>query len=130
MGTRRAKALVGGGIAVVVIAIAVVTIVLVTRGGSTTPKATKTTGAGVPLLRRPEIAAADAAHYLTLFTSMKVGTTTSRILGKWPKPYQQFSDQFADQCYEWKSERILYDLCFKHGVLVLKDPSSPPGATG
>jgi hypothetical protein len=114
-----------GAVVVVLAAVALaVAIVLGTgddgakAGGSTTSP----TSTDAPLVTRPEIAPTDRARYRKLFKSMKVGTTRIEILSKWPKPYQDFPDQFGDRCVEWKMGRILYDLCFKKDVLVLKDP--------
>lgn len=73
-----------------------------------------------------EIAPADAGHYAALFASLEVGKTTIGILKKWPKPYQDYHDQFGEHCYEWKAARLLYDLCFKKNVLALKDPGDGP----
>jgi hypothetical protein len=43
-------------------------------------------------------------------------------LHAWPPPYQTFTDQYRQQCYEWWDKGYaLYNLCFsKSGVLKLK----------
>ena len=69
-----------------------------------------------------QVAPPDAAHIATLFQDTTVKKTRIEILRKWPKPYQVYHDQFSNHCYEWKSGRMLYNLCFKKGLLTLKDP--------
>jgi hypothetical protein len=73
-------------------------------------------------LARSEVAPADATRIATLFRATIVKRTPIGILRKWPKPYQVYHDQFSNRCYEWKSGRLLYNLCFKDGLLALKDP--------
>jgi len=69
-----------------------------------------------------EPAALTDAQYIELFAQTKVGTTTTKILSSWPKPYQTYLDQFGHHCYEWYDKpRALYNLCFTvKGVLVAK----------
>jgi len=73
-------------------------------------------------LAQSEVGPADAGHIAALFRATAVRKTRTNILQKFPKPYQVYHDQFSDRCYEWKSGRLLYNLCFKNGLLVLKDP--------
>jgi hypothetical protein len=73
-------------------------------------------------LARSSVARSYAARIAKLFRSTTVKKTSIGILRKWPKPYQVYHDQFSDRCYEWKSGRLLYNLCFKNGLLALKDP--------
>jgi hypothetical protein len=56
--------------------------------------------------------------YAQLWASAVVGKTTIRVLDRWPKPYQTYRDNEANQCYEWDDKGLLYNLCFKHGKLV------------
>jgi hypothetical protein len=95
---------------------------LLLRDGDSGESAATTPSTSAETLERPEIAKADAARYAALFQSMEPKRTRIGMLAKWPKPYQAYHDQFGDRCYEWKSGRTLYNLCFKDGVLALKDP--------
>ncbi len=118
----RKRVAIGSLVVLSLLVALVVALVIVGTDGKSRQKATSTASSTSPLIQRNEIAAADAGHYATLFASTKVGTTTIGILRKWPKPYQDYRDQFGEHCYEWKSGRLLYDLCFKKDVLALKDP--------
>jgi hypothetical protein len=97
-------------------------VLLVTRGdgGAERRVTNRTTTSG--FLSRPEIPAPDRARYAALYRRMTVQKTRVEVLRKWPEPYQRYSDNLGDRCYEWKAARRLYNLCFKHGVLALKDP--------
>jgi hypothetical protein len=54
------------------------------------------------------------------FTDSRIGGKMDAVLALWPKiPYQHYSDNLKDDCYEWQGDN-LYDLCFKHGVLRTK----------
>jgi hypothetical protein len=120
---RRARVAAGSGVLVVLAAAIVLAIFLHSRGdvGGKTAGTTAGSTATSPL-GRPEIAPADAARYRALFSSMQVGKTRSGTLRKWPEPYQAYRDQYSRRCYEWKSGRRLYNLCFTKGLLTLKDP--------
>jgi hypothetical protein len=96
---------------------------LLTRDDDSPQSAATTRSTSTPSFERPEIANADAARYAALFQTMEPKRTRIGILTKWPKPYQSYHDQFGDRCYEWKAGRTLYNLCFKDGVLALKDPA-------
>jgi hypothetical protein len=114
---------IGGCTALVAVAVAVAVAFWAGSRGGDGPRfaATKRTTTSSSFVR-PEIPAADATRYAALYGTMTVGQTPIGILRKWPDPYQQFRDQFDDRCYEWKVGRHLYSLCFKGGVLALKDP--------
>jgi hypothetical protein len=118
----RGRAIGGVAVLVAVAALAAVAIWLGTRSGDgpgfVATKRTTTSSS----FARPEIPASDAARYAALYRTMTVQQTRIGSLRKWPKPYQEFRDQFDDRCYEWKVGRRLYSLCFKDGVLALKDP--------
>ena len=62
------------------------------------------------------------ADYEELWRGTHVGDTKEAVLARWPKvPYQHYTDNLQDDCYEWSDEpSYLYNLCFKDGVLRLK----------
>jgi hypothetical protein len=115
--------LLGASVALVIVAVGVaVAVWWASRDddGSRIAATNRTTTSA--LLARPEIPKADAARYAALYRTMTVKQTPIGILRKWPEPYQRYRDNLGEQCYEWKAGRRLYNLCFKHGVLALKDP--------
>jgi hypothetical protein len=55
-----------------------------------------------------------------LYRESRVGAKETAVLALWPKiPYQHYSDNLKDDCYEWQGDN-LYNLCFKGGVLKSK----------
>jgi hypothetical protein len=59
--------------------------------------------------------------YAGLYAAAIDGKTTTGILDQWPKPYETYHDSNGSQCYEWFDRpSILYNLCFKNGVLKSK----------
>jgi hypothetical protein len=73
------------------------------------------------------------AQWEDLWDATHVGDSQDSILAKWPKvPYQHFTDNLKDDCYEWAEQpktpnttmpAHLFDLCFKNGVLRSKELS-------
>jgi hypothetical protein len=61
--------------------------------------------------------------FARLFAETRVGDEMDATLTRWPKdPYQHYSDNLADDCYEWSDTPLyLYNLCFKYGVVRTKD---------
>jgi len=67
------------------------------------------------------------ADYARLWQGTLIGQPEKAVLARWPKnPYQHYSDNLADECYEWQDNKVgnskslathLYNLCFKNGVL-------------
>jgi hypothetical protein len=59
------------------------------------------------------------ADYARLWKRTRVGESKSTVLARWPKkPYQHYSDNLKDDCFEWLDKPLyLYNLCFKGGVL-------------
>jgi hypothetical protein len=107
------------GALVVVLAIG---IWLATRDDDTAQTATTNRTTASTSLTRSEVAPSDSARIAALFRGATLKKTRIEVLRKWPKPYQVYHDQFSNHCYEWKSGRMLYNLCFKKGLLTLKDP--------
>ena len=67
------------------------------------------------------------AAFVQNFAAATVGAKRSSVLAQWPKkPYQHYSDNFGDECFEWLDDygdgkrRALYDFCFKNGRLTQK----------
>ena len=59
--------------------------------------------------------------YAKLWEEAVAGRSTTRILTEWPPPYQHYTDGNANDCYEWDDRPVrLYNLCFKHKILVSK----------
>jgi hypothetical protein len=126
MRSNRSRVAAGAALLAVVAVAVVLAVWLHSRGESAAKTAkppARTTATATSPFDRPEIARADAARYAALFGSMHVKRTRIGTLVKWPKPYQSYRDQFNRRCYEWKSGRRLYNLCFTNGVLTLKDPA-------
>ena len=67
------------------------------------------------------LASLSHSGYAQLWQQAVAGHSTTQILNDWPKPYQHYSDGSGNDCYEWDDKPVrLYNLCFKHGVLVSK----------
>jgi hypothetical protein len=62
------------------------------------------------------------AQYQRAFSIAKVGKTSIAVIKTWPPPYQHYTDQYGQQCYEWNDVgQALYNMCFKkNGLLALK----------
>ncbi len=59
--------------------------------------------------------------YAHLYKVATIHKTTLSVLPHWPKPYQIYLDGTGEHCYEWFDRpSILYNLCFKNGVLADK----------
>jgi hypothetical protein len=68
-----------------------------------------------------------------MWDATHVGDAQQSTLARWPKvPYQHFTDNLKDDCYEWAEQpkppytsmpAHLFDLCFKDGVLRSKELS-------
>jgi hypothetical protein len=107
-------AVIGAALVVSVIA------VLATRGGGRQGRNASTS-------RSPVLA---DASFAILWAGTRVGQAQSSVLARWPKhPYQHYSDNLRDDCYEWEDAAAgpdkhmpahLYNLCFRDGVLRLK----------
>ncbi|MEA2196233.1 MAG: hypothetical protein QOJ25_284 [Solirubrobacteraceae bacterium] len=122
MRENRGRIIVAAAAAGALVVALAIGIWLGTRDDDTQQTATTNRTTASTSLARSEVAAADAARVATLFRGTTVKKTRIEILRKWPKPYQVYHDQFSNRCYEWKSGRMLYSLCFKKGLLTLKDP--------
>jgi len=70
------------------------------------------------------------ADFVRLWQGTNVGEPAAAVLARWPKtPYQHYSDSAGNDCYEFADASApghgsmpqnLYNLCFKHGVLLTK----------
>jgi hypothetical protein len=122
MPENRGRIFAAAAAAAALVVVLVVGIWLATRDDDPQQAAATNPTTASTSLARSEVAAADAARIAALFRGTTVKKTRIEILRKWPKPYQIYHDQFSNHCYEWKSGRMLYNLCFKKGLLALKDP--------
>ena len=75
--------------AVILAAVAAVAAILATRTSSP-PSASA---------RRP--ATLTHAEYVRFFTNALPGKMVLRDLQAWPRPYQTFTNQYRQQCFEW-----------------------------
>jgi hypothetical protein len=102
----RKRWLLVAGVAVLVAGAAAGLAIALTGGGGTPT----TSSAAAPL----------GPDWQGLYGESHVGAKKADVLALWPKiPYQHYSDNFRDDCYEWQGD-VLYNLCFKDGVLRLK----------
>jgi hypothetical protein len=107
--------------AVVVAAVVVTAVMVLTTGGSGQRHSASTSTRSAVL---PD------GSYKILWAGTQVGQSEPSVLARWPKnPYQHYSDNLREDCYEWEDEAAgpdkhmpahLYNLCFKDGVLRLK----------
>ena len=70
----------------------------------------------------PKVTGLSHTAYAQLYQAAVLRQTTISVLGRWPKPaYQSYRDGRGDQCFEWYDKPVaLYNLCFRHGLLVDK----------
>jgi hypothetical protein len=93
----------------------VVVIVVAAAGAAAAYSLTRGSGGA-----RGEVSHSD---YARLWQETHVGDRKETVLERWPKPpYQHYTDNLRDDCFEWSDEPIyLYNLCFSGGVLRSKD---------
>jgi hypothetical protein len=62
------------------------------------------------------------AELREMYLAAVPGKTRVGVVSSWPNPpYQKYHDNFSDTCYQWLDKPVaLYNLCFKHGTLVIK----------
>jgi hypothetical protein len=122
MRENRGRIIVAAAAAGALVVALAIGIWLGTRDDDTQQTATTNRTTASTSLAGSEVAPSDAVRIAALFRGTTIKRTRIEILRKWPKPYQVYHDQFSNHCYEWKAGRMLYNLCFKKGLLTLKDP--------
>jgi hypothetical protein len=108
--------------------LAVCAVVVVCAGLAAGLSLALTGGGGKSAASRPT-----HVQWEALWDASHVGDPQASLLSKWPKvPYQHFTDNLKDDCYEWAEQpnapnttmpAHLFDLCFKDGVLRSKELS-------
>jgi hypothetical protein len=103
--------LLAGVVSVVVVAVGVGLALTVLRSGGS-----KTSASQIQTAPGPQ---PNPKAYAALYNRATEGTTTlAGVLKLWPKPYQIYSDNQGERCYEWFDRpSVLYNLCFKKGIL-------------